>query len=54
MGKYGKEYDIGKAAKLHRLIKIRMKLIACSVFQKLSFETILWMNRMSEPIDKNF
>ena len=51
MGKYGKEYDIGKAAKLHRLIKIRMKLIACSVFQKLSFETILWMNRMSEPID---
>jgi hypothetical protein len=51
LGKYGKEYDIGKAAKLHRLIKIRMKLIACSVFQKLSFETILWMNRMREPID---
>lgn len=53
MGRHGKEHDIGNAAKFQRLIKIRMKLIACSVFKKLSFETILWMNRIREPIDIN-
>lgn len=49
--RHGKKYDIGKATKLHRLIKIRMKLIICSVFHKLRFETILWLNRKREPID---
>lgn len=49
--RYGKKYDIGKAAKFQRLIKIRMKLIVCWVFRKLRFETILWLNRKREPID---
>lgn len=51
MEKHDKGCDIGKVAKLHRLIKIRMKLIACFVFQKLQFDTILWMNRKRESID---
>ncbi len=51
MSRHGKQCDIGEVAKLHRLIKIRMKLIACSVFEKLRFETILWMNRKREKID---
>lgn len=49
--RHGKKYDIEKAAKLHRLVKIRMKLIICSVFRKLRFDTILWLNRKREPID---
>ncbi len=51
MERDGKECDIGKIARLHRLIKIRMKLIACSILGKLDFQTILWMNRKREPID---
>ena len=45
MGRDNNNYDIRKAAKLYRLIKIRMKLVACSIFSKLSFDNILWLNR---------
>jgi hypothetical protein len=51
LGRDNNNYDIRKAAKLYRLIKIRMKLVACSIFSKLSFDNILWLNRKRESID---
>lgn len=45
------EYKIGVGAKFYKLLRIKVKLIVCSIFEKLRFEDVLWIARRRESIN---